>query len=91
MCKKYFDLIHIALQASDDDFKTVKRNGNHYFQSRHLVQFWKCKYLENWRCVDEGMMMAVFSIEGHFLNNESIKVTKNKENVLCPLSSQSEC
>ena len=80
---------NFALQASDDDFKIVKRNRKCYFQSRHMLQFWKCKYMQvpnKWRCVEEGMMMAIFNLDGHFLYDESIQATEEKMNlILCTL------
>ena len=71
----------VSFQASEDDFEIVCRNGNQYFQSRSLVHFWKCKYIhKKWKCVEEGLMMAIFNDEGHFLYHDSIQATEEKEN-----------
>ena len=46
-----------------------------------MLQFWKCKYINRkWRCVEEGMMMAIFNDDGHFLYHESIQVTEERNN-----------
>ena len=47
-----------------------------------MLQFWKCKYINrNWKCVEEGIMMAIFNDEGHFLYHESIQATEERKNL----------
>jgi len=71
-----------VFKASNDDFEMVIRNGNQCFQSRDMLPFWKCKYFdypnEQWTCAEDGMMMAVFDMNGHFLYKESIQATRDK-------------
>merc|ERR1712126_37349 len=77
--------INHVFKASENDFEIVIRNGNRFFQSGDRLQFWKCEYGsrfpwfgEEWRCVEEGMMVAAFQMDGHFNYDESNQATKMK-------------
>ena len=71
----------MSFQASEADFEFVSRHGNHYFQSLSMLQFWKCKFVNRkWKCVEEGIMMAIFNHDGHFLYHKSIQATEERKN-----------